>query len=222
MLLLYGLSVLLCFAAVAAAFGQNWHVGAALVSAILSLVGVARFAGYFEATLRKRAERARLLSPPTDALRRSLPRLLHEASVAVTPAATWAALEGVLEAGHFAFAEHLPPGETAAAWRWEPRENQPPREGKLVTVDFALRLFPGSADGTLRFGCLTDEADAPPQVVILLQLAADAVEAALRRLHVERPALLLRAVGETVSTPLPSRASRPTPLPLEHGKGLET
>jgi UDP-GlcNAc:undecaprenyl-phosphate GlcNAc-1-phosphate transferase len=223
-LLLYGLSVLLCFAAVAAAFGQNWQVGVALVGAILSLVGVGRFAGYFEATLRKRAQRASLLSPPTDALRRALPRFVHDAGAAPTPAAAWAALEGTLEAGHFAFAEHLPPGEAVAAWRWEPRENQARREGKLVTVDFPLRLFPGAADSTLRFGCLTDEDDVPPQVEILLQLAADVLESSLRRLHVERPSRLLRAVGESVATPLPTRASRPTmptPLPLEHAEGRD-
>lgn len=223
-LILYGCSVLLCFAAVAAAFGQNWQVGAALFGSILTLVGVGRFAGYFDATLRKRAQRASLLSPPTDTLRRALPRLVTEAAHAPTPAAAWAALEAVLEAGHFGFAEHVPPGETSPAWRWEPRENQARREGKLVTVDFPLRLFPGTPDATLRFGCLTDENDVPPQVEILLQVVTDAVESALRRLHVEKPARLLRAVGETITTPLPSRASRPTmptPLPLEHGKGLE-
>ncbi|HEU4537517.1 MAG TPA: MraY family glycosyltransferase [Polyangiaceae bacterium] len=209
-LILYGCSVLLCFAAVAAAFGQNWQIGAALLGAILTLVGVGRFAGYFEATLRKRAQRASLLSPPTDALRRALPRLVSDAAAAPSPAAAWAALEAVLEAGHFAFAEHLPPGESVPAWRWEPREGHARREGKLVTVEFPLRLFPGAADGSLRFGCLSDENDVPPQVEILLQLGADAVEGALRRLHVERPSFLLRAVGETVTTPLPSRPSRPS------------
>src|SRR6185369_2784512 len=41
-LVLYGCSVMLCLAAVAAAFGKDWQVGAALVGAVLTLMGMTK------------------------------------------------------------------------------------------------------------------------------------------------------------------------------------
>jgi UDP-GlcNAc:undecaprenyl-phosphate GlcNAc-1-phosphate transferase len=195
-LMLYGCSVLLCLAAVAAAFGKNWQVGAALTGAVLTIVGIARFAGYFEMALLKRAQRAHLLSAPTDSLRRALPRLVIEVSSADSLAATWAAVERLLDGGHFAYAEYVATGETAALWRWEPSDRNARREGKLIESEFPLRAFPGAGDGTLRFGCLSDEQDLSPQVEVLLQLVVDTVEDALVRVNVQRPSSMLHVVAE--------------------------
>lgn len=53
-LFLYGTSVALCGISVLAAFGQDWQVGAALVSAGVVLAAMIRFARYFDGLLTKR------------------------------------------------------------------------------------------------------------------------------------------------------------------------
>jgi len=194
-LIMYGTSVLLCLAAVAAAFGKDWQVGAALAGAVITIVGISKFAGIFEMALIKRAQRAHLLSAPTNALRRALPQLLVSVSSSQTPASVWAALERVLDDGHFAYAEYVAANEAAPLWRWEPSDRNARREGKLVESEFAVRVFPGGDEGLLRFGCLADEQDLSPQVEVLLQVAADSVETALVRLHVQKPASMMRAVS---------------------------
>jgi hypothetical protein len=158
-------------------------------------VGISRFAGIFEVALIRRAQRAHLLSAPTNALRRAVPPLLVSVSSSETVASVWAALERLLDDGHFAYAEYVANENEKPLWRWEPSERNSRREGKLVESEFAIRAFPGGGEGALRFGCLTDEQDLSPQVEVLLQVAADGVESALVRLHVQRPVAMLRAVS---------------------------
>lgn len=190
---LYAGSLLLCLAAVLAALGRNWQVGAAITGAVVTIAGIIRFAGYFELVLLKKQQRAALLSGPTDSVRRALPLLIIEATSATTIAGVWAAFERFLGHGSFASAEYCPSGE-GPAWQWECEHAGTRQEGKLVESAFALRVFPGSEPGTLKFGALAGHSDPPPQFEILLQVAADAVEAALVRLHVRAPETLVRAV----------------------------
>ncbi len=194
-LVLYGATILLCVAATGAAFGKNWHVGAALVGAFATLFGIARFAGYFEATMLRNQQRALLLSAPTDSLRRALPALIVAADRARSSAEVWAALERVLDGGWFAYAEHVAPGEQAPVWHWRSSERNGRVEGRLCEVEFRLRAFPGAKEGTVRFGCLSDESHVPPQVEVLLQVAVDAVEQALVRQGTESPGSTLRLVS---------------------------
>jgi hypothetical protein len=63
-----------------------------------------------------------------------------------------------------------------------------------------MRLFPGASEGMLRFGCISEEADLPPQVEILLQVVADVVEAALRRVYLSSPSSMVRAVSSAQSS----------------------
>lgn len=56
-LLLYGCSVLLCAGAVGVAFGREWQVGAAIVSAVFAIAGLFRFAGAFDEVVRIEQER---------------------------------------------------------------------------------------------------------------------------------------------------------------------
>ena len=198
-LFLYGGSVVLCGAALAAAFGRSWQIGAALVGAVFTIVGIGRFAGYFEIAMVRRQQRAHLLSGPTDAVRKALPALVLDLAGATNRAGVWAGLERLLEAGPFAFAHFQPPGEDAPAWKWEPTQTSSRREGKLVECEFPLRIFPGSDAGVLRFGLLSDEPDLSPLVEVLLQVAADATEAALLRVHVAKPSATLRAVATSES-----------------------
>ncbi len=193
-LTLYACTVLLCTAAMGAAFGKDWQVGAALVAALLTLVGVAKFAGYFEIAVLRRQQRTLLLSPSTEALRKALPGLIVETEHATSEAAVWTSFERALDAGWFAYAEYTPRGEAAPVWRWEASDRNPPREGKLQEVDFQVRHFPGQEPGLVKIGCLIDQAELPPQIEVLLQVGVDAVERAITRVHVAQPTQMLRAV----------------------------
>jgi UDP-GlcNAc:undecaprenyl-phosphate GlcNAc-1-phosphate transferase len=192
-LVLYGCSLLLCVAALAAALGRSWQVGAGICGALLTLIGVTRFAGYFEIALMRRQRRSQLLSPPADAIRRGVPAVILTSETAASPSSVWAALERLLSAGYFAYADYCPNGEEAA-WKWERTGDGEHREGKLVESTFPLRVYPGARPGTLRFGCLSEQSDLPPQIEILLQVVADTVEAALVRVNVSSPAAMVRAV----------------------------
>jgi UDP-GlcNAc:undecaprenyl-phosphate GlcNAc-1-phosphate transferase len=192
-LIMYCCTSLLCLAALAAALGRSWQVGAAIGGAVLALVGMTRFAGYFEMLLLKRRERADLLKGPTEAMRRTLPSLILSAESSNSASGVWAALERMLSAGYFIYGEYCPNGE-GPTWKWECSEQQARDEGKLLETQFPIRAFPGALEGTLRFGWLSTESELPPQIEVLLQMAADAVETSLVRVHVQAPAQLRRAV----------------------------
>ena len=194
-LILYGCSVLLCLAALGAAVGKDWQVGLAITGAVLTLIGVVRFAGYFELALLRRQQRAQLLSGPAEALRRSLPPLIMTARDAPNAASVWAALEAVLDSGPFVYAEYRPTRHENPTWKWEASARSGRKEGKLTESTFAIRVFPGASEGMLRFACLCDEPELPPQVEILLQLVADTVESALVQINVQAPQVLVRAVS---------------------------
>lgn len=193
-LILYGTSILLCVTAITAAFGKSWVVGAALAGAVGTLLGVARFAGYFEVVLQKKRLHEHLLTPATDALRRELPAFLRAMEDTTSAPATWARVEELLQNGHFAYAEYVPAQESNPTWRWERRDDGGREEAKLVEAEFPVRVFPGTSSGVFRLGCLSDEQDLPPQTAILLQIVADSVESALVRVYVERPSQMLRSV----------------------------
>jgi UDP-GlcNAc:undecaprenyl-phosphate GlcNAc-1-phosphate transferase len=198
-LILYACSLLLCVAALAAALGRSWQVGAAITGAVLTLVGVTRFAGYFEVMLLRRQQRSAALAASADALRRSLPSMVLKTETASSAAMVWAALERLLASGHFAYAEYCPVGE-GPVWKWEQSRQRERREGKLVESSFPIRVYPGANEGALRFGCLSEEADLPPQTEVLLQVVADVVEAALVRVHVDSPKVMVRAVASPQET----------------------
>lgn len=192
-LLMYGCTSLLCLTALAAALGRSWQVGAAIGGAVVSLVGMTRFAGYFEMVLMKRRQRADLLKGPTEGMRRALPSLILSAESSSSASGVWAALERMLNSGYFIYGEYCPNGE-GALWKWECNEQQARDEGKLLETQFPIRVFPGAPEGVLKFGWLSAEPELPPQIEVLLQIAADAVETSLVRVHVNSPSQLTRAV----------------------------
>jgi UDP-GlcNAc:undecaprenyl-phosphate/decaprenyl-phosphate GlcNAc-1-phosphate transferase len=193
-LILYGTTLLLCVAAIAAALGRNWQVGAAIAGAVLTLLGITRFAGYFELILRQRNRKEHLFSGATSALRRSLPELIVELRSASSQPQIWAALERVIAPGHFAYAEYCPASEQPL-WRWEPTPSGLRQEGTIQEAVFEVRAFPGAPAATLCFGCVCEGNELPLQLEVLLQMVSDAVEAALVRTHVRMPASMVRAVA---------------------------
>jgi UDP-GlcNAc:undecaprenyl-phosphate GlcNAc-1-phosphate transferase len=175
-LVLYGCSVLLCAAAMAAAFGKDWQVGAALVGALLTLLGIARFTSHFEFILLGRTQRARLLEGSAGSLRKILPDLIVALERARSTSAVWAALETAFaHSGAITAARATPVGENKPTWRWEATPVSQRQEGVLSDVDFLISVYPGGRKDRLTISCLCEEGNLPPQTEIQLQLAADAV-----------------------------------------------
>jgi hypothetical protein len=81
----------------------------------------------------------------------------------------------MLSSGYFIYGEYSPNGEDST-WKWECNEHEARDEGKLLETQFPIRLFPGAPEGVLKFGWLSAEPELPPQIEVLLQIAADAVE----------------------------------------------
>jgi UDP-GlcNAc:undecaprenyl-phosphate GlcNAc-1-phosphate transferase len=195
-LIMYACSIVLCMAALAAALGRNWQVGAAITGAVVTLIGAVRFAGYFEVLLHKRQQRANLLRGPTDVLRRAVPPLIVNAESASSVTEVWAALERVLEAGQFIYAEYRPSKEQPL-WRWEQKPERSLGGHHLTEAEFSVRVFPGASGGAIRFGCSAEDADElPPQIQVLLQMVVDCVERALVRIHTRAPSALVHVVSQ--------------------------
>jgi UDP-GlcNAc:undecaprenyl-phosphate/decaprenyl-phosphate GlcNAc-1-phosphate transferase len=204
-LILYTCTALLCAAAMGVAFGRAWQVGAALLFAVLTLIGIVRFAGAFELARLQRLERATLLSPAAEALYRALPDFLVQVRQADSQGRVWAALEALLACGSFAFAEYVPVPDARPAWRWQLEADAVPSLGERTSLlEFALR-DPGTPVGPrlLRFGYRSDKWEVPPEVKVLLRLGVDAVDHGLAclplrpHLEAEEPAPLHGVLGST-------------------------
>ncbi|HSC88679.1 MAG TPA: MraY family glycosyltransferase [Polyangiaceae bacterium] len=192
-LLLYSTSVALCVVAIAVAFGKNWEVGAALLGAFIIILGVVRFAGYFELLLQQRAVRPELYTPATQAVRRALPQLVARLASAQNRPSILAALEASLDPEHFPAASLTAAGEALPFWSWDARHTGR-REQVLRECSFEVRVFPGTPPAILRFACALPVGDLPPQLEILLRLVADVLQENLVRVHAERPEELVRVV----------------------------
>jgi len=78
--LLYGVSVALAACALTISLGRSWVTGGALLAASVVLVGLVRFAGYFEYLNRAHRQAARIYDPTTQRLRLATPRILDALS----------------------------------------------------------------------------------------------------------------------------------------------
>ncbi len=198
-LVLYGCSVLLCGTAIAAAFGKDWQVGAALFAALFVIVGIVRFAGYFELMLQQRASREHLYTPATQSLRKALPTLVRDVDGARNAASVFAALEACLDEQHFLSASIYAPGEGVPLWTWGTTASGR-LEGRVRERTFEVGTFPGADKSTFRVTCLVQSPDVPPQLDVLLQIVADVAERALMRVNAQEPESMLRVVGVAKAT----------------------
>ena len=173
-LLLYACSVVLCALALGAAFGKDWQVGVALTLAVLTLVLMGRFAGYFELARQRRREQEQAHAPATEGLRRAIPRLLRALDGATTRADALRALQSALDPEILtACAVHR--DAHGPLWSW--RTEDTTAHGTSVTLKAS-----GDADGwSVRFDYRTEEAAVPVRVEVLLQVMADATAEALDR-----------------------------------------
>lgn len=204
-LILYGISVVFTGAAIAVAIGRSWEVGGALLVLTVTLVGIVRFVGYFEYLFLRRRQKLRLHSRNTERLRRHLPGLLQRLAASVDADD----VEDVLQrfAGQVELAG-LELRGTRNALTWEaPVEASNRATRDLVSASFPLpRLGP---QARVVFRWYSDDGDVSPQADILLQMAADAIEASLAPVEREAPVAVAQAADDE------DRSTPPPPLRVE-------
>lgn len=196
-LIIYGVTVLLCISAIAIAFGRQWQVGAAILGVSAVLFGLIRFIGYFEYLMVLGRQKQRMRSRHVEWLRK----------IVLKVPAKWGAEtthDSVLEQlGWLAHEARLDSIEVrhrgALIKRWAGNDYQDMSERD---VTFATFPFFGEV-GDVRFGWKSEYGDVPPQMEILLQLVVDQLEEHLRR------------VGSAWVAPL----SEPILTPMDAGDG---
>lgn len=168
-LFLYGGSVLTCVAALLAAFGKSWQVGAALALAILVLIAGARFAGYFRWRVQQPLEEVG--SREANALRGALPSLLACGDAAPTQEFV-GILEAALESAGFAAAD-LTIGDDVV-WSWS--------DGDDCLADTVEYSYPGvhrHRACVVHFIVRSTHSERTPKLELLLDIVAEAVQARL-------------------------------------------
>lgn len=194
-MLLYGVSILLMVSAIAIALGRSWESGVALLVASVVLTGLIRFVGYFEYVRLRRSALMRDYDARTRALRSLVPAFTLDLTRAASEDELWSRLVSFADSAE------------CAALHFEARAGSVRRSPESSTDADSpgpiVARFPLSPDGHLEFrfasgGPLSAHSD------ILLQVAADAVDAALVRLVVPEAASprleLSPAPSEGVST----------------------
>ena len=199
-MLLYGVSILMMVSAIAIALGRSWESGVALLVASVVLTGLIRFVGYFEYVRLRRSALSRQYDARTVRLRQLVPAFASDLAQVSTEEQLWSQLVELAARAECAVMAL----ETRAGneRRWPANTTQPdPRA-------LALARFTLAPSGCLEFGFRAGGI-LSPHSDILLQLAADAVEAALTRLSLPEPQSS-RSGAPAQSTS--ARASDPTTL----------
>jgi UDP-GlcNAc:undecaprenyl-phosphate GlcNAc-1-phosphate transferase len=181
-LFLYACSVVLCVLALGAAFGKDWQVGVALSAAVLTLVGMGRFAGYFEVTRLRRIEQEHAHAPATETLRRMLPGIVLAARQATTRDEVTLALAQVLACREVAAIRLRRTPNSDAIWATNPptdTTNRPRGETRTLVLGGETASDPGT--WTVEFDYVTVETAVPAHVEVLLRVASDVVVQALVR-----------------------------------------
>jgi UDP-GlcNAc:undecaprenyl-phosphate GlcNAc-1-phosphate transferase len=197
-LIIYGVTVLLCISAIAIAFGRQWQVGAAILGVSAVLFGLIRFIGYFEYLMVLGRQKQRIRSRHVEWLRKvvlKVPSQLggQRSHDSVLEQFGWLAHEARLDSIEVRFKGTL-------IKRWSGNDYQDMSERD---VTFASFPFFGDA-GDVRFGWKSEYGDVPPQMDILLQLVVDQLEEHLRRVNSSWVPVVIEPVPGTEEVPAPA------------------
>lgn len=174
-LIIYGVTVLLCISAIAIAFGRQWQVGAAILGVSAVLFGLIRFIGYFEYLMVLGRQKQRIRSRHVEWLRKLVLKVPAKWGVEKThdhvlEQLGWLAREARLDSIELRHKGVL-------IKRWPGNDYQDMSERDVTAAAFP---FFGE-DGEVRFAWKSEYGDVPPQMDILLQLVIDQLEEHLRR-----------------------------------------
>jgi UDP-GlcNAc:undecaprenyl-phosphate GlcNAc-1-phosphate transferase len=172
---LYGVSVALAACAITISLGRSWVTGGALLAASVVLIGLVRFAGYFEYLNRAHRQAARIYDPTTQRLRHAAPRMLEALRTVDSAGAALDILRDIGAAGECAAVEVRT--ATGVVCRFS---------GTTGETTVAARVtYPVGPDAAARaqvhFLWGHEHAHPSPHVGILLQVLVDSFASALDR-----------------------------------------
>lgn len=202
-LLIYGVTVMLCVGSIAIAFGRNWEVGAAVLSVSAVLFGLIRFIGYFEYLAVAARQKKRINSRHVEWLRKVVMRLPERFAAADDEPALWAVVAHLAKEARLdsiRLVDDGPPPQILKTFIGDDYQDMNQREAARSTVALAGKH-------SLEFVWRSEFGDVPPQMDILLQLVADEL---CRSLREHQSLLVAEAAGPTdavLTAPQPVTAS---------------
>ncbi|HKU42428.1 MAG TPA: MraY family glycosyltransferase [Polyangiales bacterium] len=175
-LILYGLSVLFATSAIIVSIGRNASVGAALVVITIAVIGVVRSLGNFNVALRRWFRKERIRSAAVERMRRALPWTLEQISLVREPSEIPAVLQEFATRSECRVVEFAAAAESALEpFHWAAaREGEGPSDANVTTTYVLAELGAGCS---LHFSWTSEGGEIAPEIDIMLQLIADAVEA---------------------------------------------
>lgn len=175
-MLLYGVSVTFAACAVTVSLGRSWVTGGALFAACAVLIGLVRFAGYFEYMHRNRRQAARFYDATTLRLRMALPDSIVALRAARSEADVLGALKAAAVATGFNALDVRTQDGVVARVLGESAPISPPNSRASYPVG-----SDSEARSHLDFFWSADQDPPSAQSGILLQLLVDAAARALER-----------------------------------------
>lgn len=176
-LLIYGVTVMLCVGSIAIAFGRNWEVGAAVLGVSAVLFGLIRFIGYFEYLAVAARQKKRINSRHVEWLRKVVMRLPERFAAARDEEGIWAVVAALANEARLDSIQLIEEGTPPCVLRTftgDDYQDMAQREAARSTVALSTRYI-------LEFAWRSELGDVPPQMDILLQLVVDEVLIQLKR-----------------------------------------
>jgi UDP-GlcNAc:undecaprenyl-phosphate GlcNAc-1-phosphate transferase len=201
-LLLYGLSLVFCVAAVTVYIGRSWQIAFALGVSAVVIVGLVRGVGLFQFRVMRRMQREHSRSAHAELFRYCLPGLIGKVSLARDVSSVRAELIAFGQSSKLVFIDCRGPGAAGFnPWSWEADKADGSDDASktggrgYVSAKFPLRVGLGVV-GEMKFGWYSDQGDVSAQSDALLQVVVDAVERRLVELAEHSPGLnMVEPVG---------------------------
>ncbi|MFT3714287.1 MAG: MraY family glycosyltransferase [Archangium sp.] len=202
-LIIYGVTVLLCISAIAIAFGRQWQVGAAILGVSAVLFGLIRFIGYFEYLMVLSRQKKRIRSRHEEWLRKVVLRVPAQFGSAATEEQLFRQLEWLAREARLDSIELRSAGKQVGLWSGNDYDDMSKRD--VTQASFGLLV----ESCELKFSWRSEFGDVPPAMDMLLQLVVDQVDEHLRRVG---SALVPVTPAVEVKQPAPSTELKPHPL----------
>lgn len=198
-LIIYGVTVVLCAGAIGITFGRQWQVGAAVLGVSAVLFGLIRFIGYFEYLTQLARQKQRIRSRHVEWLRKSVLRVPAQFAQATDHDGVLARLQWLANEARLHSVALLRGATVEKELHGDDYQDMGERD--VTTASFPL--FGEACE--VRFSWKSEHGDVSPQMDIMLQLVVDQLEEHLRR--VQSPWVL--AVVAPVPVPVTPQALKP-------------
>jgi UDP-GlcNAc:undecaprenyl-phosphate GlcNAc-1-phosphate transferase len=179
-LVIYGVSVAFAVSAIAISLGRNWQVGLALIASTTIMLGLIRFAGYFEYIHQARRQREGIRPRETELVRAVIPELTRVFDDARTQGQLLTLVGDAAKRADLTSVEVVERQSGSVVFAWINASHDRVEGGDLSTV---CLIGPDSrARAKLSFRWQSDVDVVSPQMAVLLQVMTDVVAIHLTRL----------------------------------------